>query len=168
MKITSIKAKVPATLDTSLWWGIIVFPGLYCKASDSKTTWKKSFCACHYCHPPKLTTVMSGISTPTMLFPPLEIPAGPLSRTKGSGGETAIICHQALSRPLDVAAVTVPAYPVSAFSQQEQTPFLIFDSRSQTITLSFFLGGGSYASLRAPFETDDIPALGNRNLDGKN
>ena len=55
-----------------------------------------------------LRTVTSGISPPTLLPPSLTTSTGSLSRTKGTRGRTAILCHKSLSRPSATACVPVP------------------------------------------------------------
>ena len=48
--------------------------------------------------PPNLRTMMPGILPPTTLSIPLKTPTGLLSRTKGVGGGTAILCHPSLDQ----------------------------------------------------------------------
>ena len=57
-----------------------------------------------------------GILPLTLLSPPLKTSAGQLSRTKGTRGGTATLCHQALIRPSASATAMMPPYPASALS----------------------------------------------------
>ena len=59
---------------------------------------------------------MPGISPSAMLSPALNTPTVLLSRTKSTGGGTAIQCHQALTRPTAVVAAIMPACPTLALS----------------------------------------------------
>ena len=84
---------------------------------NSRTAWKISWCLSHQpllMVSPQLRTVMSGLSPPTMLSPPLKTSTGLHSRTKGVGWSTALY-HQALTRPAaDVTMLVCPTLALSA------------------------------------------------------
>ena len=146
LKRQRLPASSPYHDRLDLGWGIIACPGSFSpqaiatersQISDWKTTWKNALVLV------TSTIILAEnldawclISPPTMLSP-LKTPTGSLSRTNGSGGGTAILCHQALTRPSAVVAVTMPAclhrlYQSRTWLQLAWTGlFLVLVSQSQ-------------------------------------
>ena len=63
--------------------------------------------------PLKPRTMMLGVSLPNHVVFSLKTSTGPISKTKSAGGETVILCHQALTTSSVAATATVPALALS-------------------------------------------------------
>ena len=97
-------------LDIIKYWYLLIKRNWTFYKTNSKGS--PSSCVMQYI----LYTVTLSFLPPTMLYPPLKITRGLRSKKKGIRGKTATLNHQALTKPLALVTVTIPASFILALS----------------------------------------------------